>query len=242
MLQIKKNILVFIFLAIATTKSFALVGMPEVYVSGGISSSNSSYKTTVSGASVNLVGLASSVGLDSLLKTKTDKYGATALNLAVGVTPINLPIFNALRVELQYYNNFGRTAKISSMGGVAYLDLRILPFVAPYVGFGVHRATINLPASIDNNTKNLLLAVGTASGIKDTYTTALYSFHAGANVKIPLAGLAVFAEYKFHMASFDNTIKISKISVPLVGLNESLKFKTSAVNHGVVFGLKYFIL
>ncbi len=235
MLKIKKNVLVFLFLIIATTKSFALIGVPEVYVSAGVSSSSSLYKNATTGATPALVSLAG----DSL-KDTTSKYGSTALNLAVGITPLNLPLFNTLRLELQYYNNFGKVAKISSIGGVAYLDLRIIPFVTPYLGFGVHAATIKTQPLIDPETKDALESIdGSLTGDKTTNNAALYSLHAGANVKIPLAGLAVFAEYKVQLGAFDKKVKIN---IPLFSLDENLKVKTFAVNHGIVVGVKYFIL
>ena len=122
-----------IFIVVLLLSSFttvsAVIGIPEIYTSAGISTSTTRSYTIDS--------------IDSIKPKSTST--SSAINLNIGVRPFNVPIFGAFRIEGQYYKNFGNQTKISSLGQVLYYDIRLLPIITPYVGAGLHSMKIKLP-------------------------------------------------------------------------------------------------
>lgn len=223
-MQISKNIkktllLSSLFVLLASKTALAIPFVPSVYVSAGLSNS-----------SVNTYTIT-----DVTNSTKSPAKSSMALNAAIGITPLNVPILNIFRIEAQYFNNFNNSNfGVTQYGATLFTDLKIIPFVNPYIGVGYHTGTIKLNNGLSGIDENLVKLVS----YNKSATNNAVSVHAGATAKIPFLGFGVFAEYKLLLSKFN--VKVNIPANNQVAIPSTVKY--GALNHNIVFGIKYFIL
>lgn len=177
----KKLFLVLIILVIST--SAKAIVLPDIYVGGGYINSDSNVKIRSN---------------DTIYTTSRSGNG---ILLLAGIRPISLriPVLNGIRLDFQYRSDLSGDIKTSSYGTVLYWDIiRIIPFVDPYIGIGIHRADIRF----DNQLKD-------ERGFRNTNENT-YSGHVGLNFNLPVIPFNIFVEYRASGKNFRDMIKDPK--------------------------------